>query len=377
MEDHGKSRVLTDDLFDGPLDHVIRNHPKLFVHPLRWTHKHAILLHVTCMDEPSLFPVSNKDGRIKHDEHRSSGQDADKSRIESDSQLPKTAKLQLEPQNGRVGTRDTGSAAKNPRLNGISSVLSKEIEQSTTVPSTLSPSQLVADLMTQTPMNGIHISDKKQRQENVKVEEWTPIEITYGDRATTIISNARIYTLGNKTPSGSRHLWRMIFLHRSELEQTPPSRRRWRPRLLLGSSTQTHSPSAQWKFNAGCMAGLFIALAQRGQAELEEKKSARRRSTDLRPRYQIGVSDVSCPEPCVHLYTAEVSDLLLAHFRTPARLPQNAPSRDKDKSSPLIKIHRVVISQVPRKSLRRRLRAAVTHYANGTVGGFFPDRSEQ
>lgn len=56
-QSHGQSqdeeahpRKLADSLYEGSLDHVIRNNPSLFLAPKYWTNRHSELLHVDCRE---------------------------------------------------------------------------------------------------------------------------------------------------------------------------------------------------------------------------------------------------------------------------------------------------------------------------------------
>lgn len=160
-----------------------------------------------------------------------------------------------------------------------------------------------------------------------------------------------------------------------------------------------------WPLTKGYLAGLFISLAQTRRSRIiaEKKKESRNLQwlitsitgaaeaaapdpapardsqssptpPGLEPRYQILLTDRDAPggsEDSVQLYTAQVSDFLLEHFRTPTQLPKNAPL---ERDSPhLMRINRSVIPLKPRRSFQRRLRAAIMHDANSTIGGFLSD----
>ncbi|KAI0805449.1 hypothetical protein GGR55DRAFT_655277 [Xylaria sp. FL0064] len=376
MDEPRKPRPLADDLYDGPLDHVIRNHPRLFVHPLRWSHHHARFLHVSCMEAHPLLPVSDQDNQIKKKKkkHRSSVKGTDKSKTKPDSNLPEMARLHLRPRNGRRRSQVPKLSAKGPIFEDMSDVVSKRIEQSITARRpTLMSAELVKGLTPQRPTYGVQPCDKKKHREIVQGNN-IPIEITYASRKLTIVSRAPMYTFGSDTPPELRQVWRLALINRSELEKRPTSKRGWKRQLLEYHRVRNSIPM---EFNAGRMAAVFIGMAQRRRSELKKSERLGRGAepTNLRPRYQILVWDEKGKRPCVHLYTAEVSDFLLEHFRTPARLPQTAWS--KDEYPHLVKIHRIVIPQRPRKSFQRRLRMAITQYANGTAGGFFPEPRQE
>ncbi|KAI1349684.1 hypothetical protein F5Y01DRAFT_288300 [Xylaria sp. FL0043] len=382
MDEPRKPQPLADDLYDGPLDHVIRNHPRLFVHPLRWSHHHARFLHVSCMDAPSLLSISNQDNQIKKKKHRSSVKGTDKSKTKPDSDLPEMARLHLRPRSGRRRSRVGKLSAKGPLFDHMSRVVSKKIEQSIIIAPrpTLMAAQLVEGLTPQRPTYGVFgVQTRDKKKDRVIVQgNNIPIEITYASRTLPIVPRAPMYTFGSDTPPEFRQVWRLALLNRSELEKKPTSKRRWRSQLLAYHPSINTKTSAPYEFNAGRMAALFIGMAQRRRSELKKSERlgrAAESAADVRPRYQILVWDDNRQSPCVHLYTAEVSDFLLDHFRTPARLPHTGWS--KDESSHLIKIHRIVIPQRPHKSFRRRLRTAITQYANGTAGGFFPTPSQE
>lgn len=50
QDDDENSKQLANSLYEGPLDHVIRNNPNLFVAPRYWTNRHSELLRVDCRE---------------------------------------------------------------------------------------------------------------------------------------------------------------------------------------------------------------------------------------------------------------------------------------------------------------------------------------
>ncbi|KAI1423867.1 hypothetical protein F5Y12DRAFT_502835 [Xylaria sp. FL1777] len=386
-QQQGRPCVPTDSLYDGPLDHIIRNHPELFVRPLYWTNRHARVLHVACKEEQVLFRLPKKQHRRPIQEHinEDSIQEPAKMRTESNMlhvtrfQSSRISNPDLEAHIGGPrahGTHDTSDALAFTAIAGLrAEETSEPINASMT---TLNHNQPLKHWDYKSGKN----SNRKHRRLKVK---RASIDLIYGGRKITIVPTSRTYTLVGDTRYTWRHAWRLICLDRSQLEIKRLSRRKRALLTGINRADMAKNDDSNWTFNAGRMASLFIAMAQQRQNKTEYEDKAQRAQhsaadkqepshvpSQLQPRYQIVLTDNRRNNPYIHLYTAHVSDFLLAHFRTPAHLPKIARADD---NSPLMKIHRVTIPSTPRKSFQRRLRTAITQYANGTAGGFFSDLS--
>ncbi|KAI0912184.1 hypothetical protein F4823DRAFT_229238 [Ustulina deusta] len=373
-----KSQVLTDSLYDGPLDHIIRNHPELFMNPLRWTNRHAGFLHVACKEEPS-FSLPHHHRPIKKRKRESSIRDTDEPRAESNMlgvphfQFPKITQSHLESNIGGLKARGADDTSNTSRLTTMDGLLDEKM--------VLDPNRDVS----QSFKNCKYESDNSNNNKNHRLTvKRIPIVITYADRRITIVSDSQTYTSSRDTPYALRHAWRLIYLDRSQLQKRHLSKQEGELQRGVECAATSKNHPGKWAFNAGRMAGLFIAMAQQRQNDIEHKEDEEQRAEQsqdsshvmqLQPRYQILLTDRNSGNPCIYLYTAQVSDFLLEHFRTPARLPPTSRSEPDD--SHLMKIHRVMIPAAPLKSARRRLRVAIIQYANGTAGGFFADPSPQ
>lgn len=222
------------------------------------------------------------------------------------------------------------------------------------------------------------------------------LSITYGSRMTPILLNSRCYSLRRGDDYDEREdMWRLYYLDRSQFGIRPwkkQLRRRKNVTQKLGKAETEDPPTSNPQDNGnesralrltqGSIAGLFISMAQARERELEFDRLLRGLGSPIRmppepqpqmqARYQLLFTDNDKDSTCIYLYTAQVSDLLLDHFNTPAHLPLTALLSH---SPHLMKIHRIAISYTPFKSFRRRLRIAIGEYANGTSHGYFGDSS--
>ncbi|KAI1755802.1 hypothetical protein F4782DRAFT_527158 [Xylaria castorea] len=420
-----RSRLLTDSLYDGPLNHIIRNHPKLFVRPRDWTKRHARFLHVVCKEERSWLLASTQHcQRTRQQDHESLVQHVEK---------PTSKSQELELEDTRYHTTSSSDtdtdvlrvppfqfpSLPHPHLNShvgrlrsesaFISYLSRQIALKSLLvwkrprPSKIWRTLLNPDHVASEPIKtcGYKSDDNiKYARHKLKVEH-SPLFIKYGKRKISIGLSPQTYTLAGDTSYTQRNAWRLIYLDRSQLGMGRPLSKRERRRLRMAarlgidmkngrdpsivvSSDDDEDERDGWPVNEGYMASLFIAMAQERQCEAEYKKEQKTQPSaadtqiashgsshstpQLHPRYQILLTNNDADSSCIHLYTAHVSDFLLEHFRNPARFPHIAPSEHE---SHLLKIHRTKIPFTPYKSFRRRLRMTIMEYANGTAGGFF------
>lgn len=239
-----------------------------------------------------------------------------------------------------------------------------------------------------------------------------PICLHYSNRKIAVVPFCSIYTLIGMGPQEQENVWCLAYLDRHMLGSgLSLSRRQRRLQEALRRKGLLTSPAIvdpkdgrddgdeAWPLTKGYLAGLFISLAQTRRSQIIEGKrkesigskspinpTTRPAETgtpdltpgsaqptpilppNIEPRYQILLTDRAAPTgpaDCVQLYTAQISDFLLEHFRTPAQRPaRNAPHQ-------FMRINRSVIPAKPSRSFQRRLRAAIMHDANTTVGGFF------
>ncbi|KAI0548482.1 hypothetical protein F4679DRAFT_319403 [Xylaria curta] len=412
-----KSRSLTDSLYDGPLNHIIRNHPKLFVRPRDWTKRHAEFLHVVCKEEESCFlPSTQHCQRTKQQEHEGLVQHVDKSTSES-------RELELEDTQHHaslLGGTDTDvlrvppfrfPSLPRPHLNShigrlrnesaFISHLSRQIAmKSLLVWKRPRPSKIWRTLLN--PDHVVPEPNVKDPRHRLQMK-CALLAIEYGTRMINMGLSPQTFTLAGDTSYSQRNAWRLIYLDRSQLKTGRPLSRRERTRLKIAErlGIDTGDPSTMvrpdddgderdvWPVNQGYMAGLFIAMAQDRQWEVEIQEMAQQSTVNtqeasdasshniqyppqIQPRYQILLTDNDEDSSYIHLYTAHVSDLLLERFRNPACFPHIAPAEHEPH---LLKIHHTKIPYAPHKTFRRRLRTTIMEYANGTAGGFFSNPS--
>ncbi|KAI0458470.1 hypothetical protein F5B21DRAFT_459812 [Xylaria acuta] len=422
-EHQEKSRLLSDSLYDGPLDHIIRNHPKLFVRPRYWTKRHVRFLHVVCKEERSwVWSTDQHCQRIKQQEHeglirhvgKSVSESQESDEMQQDATLPTNVDTDLlrvpsfrfpslpHPHlNSHIGRLRTENAfiSHTPRRIAMESLLVwKRPRPSNIWRTLLNPDHVPPEpIKTKSYKSDDNIKDLHHR---LKVES-IPLFIGYGKRRIGFGLSPQTYTVAGDAYT-QRNAWRLIYLDRSQLGNSrllsKRERRRQRMAVRLGidveigpdPSTVTSSDDNEderdgWPVNQGYMTSLFIAMAQQRQCEIEyEEEQKTQPSTadtqqeaphapshstpQVHPRYQILLTDNDEDSSCIHLYTAHVSDFLLEHFRTPSRSPLIAPSEHEPH---LLKIHHTMIPFAPYKSFRRRLRMTIMEYANGTAGGFF------
>ncbi|KAI0187969.1 hypothetical protein EV127DRAFT_482875 [Xylaria flabelliformis] len=415
-----KFRSLTDSLYDGPLNYIIRNHPKLFVKPREWTKRHAEFLHVVCKEEDPWFLLPTQHcQQTKQQEHECLIQHVDKSTFES---------RELESEDTRYHASTLGGADADVlrvppfrfpslprphlyshigRLRNESACVSHSSRQiamkSLLVwkrprPSKIWRTLLNPDHITPEPIKTCdYKSDNNTKDPRHRLSmRCVPLCIEYGTRLISMGFSPQTFTLAGDTSYSQKNVWRLIYLDRSQLKTGRLLSRRERKclsiRKRLGIDTgiwpdpRIVSPDDNgdeqddWPVNQGYMAGLFIAMAQGRQRQstvnTQEASHAPshsiHHSQQIQPRYQILLTDNREDSSCIHLYTAQVSDFLLEHFRNPARFPHVAPSGHEPY---LLKIHHTKIPFAPYKTFRHRLRTSIMEYANGTAGGFFSNPS--
>ncbi|TGJ83347.1 hypothetical protein E0Z10_g5422 [Xylaria hypoxylon] len=396
---HAKSQELTDSLYDGPLDHIIRNHPELFVRPQFWTRCQAKFLHVVYKEEQPKMIFSHQHLRLTHKygEHEDRVQDADMSTPKSNKgeymlrvplfEFPdvKSSYMHSHIDKPKTNTDSLMSLRMTVMERLMLERKRKRKRKSSKNVATLGIPDQIANQPVENRNHEIN-NNTKDIHHRLKVKN-IPLAIEYGRRRIIIVPNCRNYILTQDTPSAPQHAWRLIYLDQSQVKNRWSSKRKRRNQIMadkLGIQEDVSDTS----LSEGFIASLFIAMAQQRQYEIEEEKQRAQQSAanmqepsqarpnsvelQLQPRYQILLSDKDGPD--MHLYTAHVSDFLLEHFRTPARLPQVAQPKY---GSPLLKIHRTVIPFLPCKSFRRRLRRNIMYLANSTVDGFFPGVNPQ
>ncbi|KAI0542669.1 hypothetical protein GGR58DRAFT_496773 [Xylaria digitata] len=386
LEPQEKSQALTDSLYDGPLDHIIRNHPELFVYPWFWTRRHARFLHVDYKEEEPRIRSFSQHLHLtnKHDQHGDSAQGADISTPQSKDgknilrvpsfTLPYIATPYLNRYIKELSTHGN-EASRETRLPAMETLLVWKKQQRQRYLSTLMNSKMMGGKSRKSPNrdsnNGAYIRHRLKVKNN-------PLYIAYGKRERVIVPSSRTYTLVKDVSYASRHSWRLIYLDRSQFNHMQKRRRRMMAERLRNEiSVEAEDAAIEWSPNEGRMAGLFIAMAQQRRREIDLERQSYRSfgidplpSPQLQARYQILLTDNGADRVCMYLYTAHVSDFLLEHFRNPARLPQLSRP---EHGQPLLKIHRATIPFPPYTSFRHRLRTVIMDLANGAVGGFFPD----
>ncbi|KAI0487369.1 hypothetical protein F4859DRAFT_253274 [Xylaria cf. heliscus] len=418
QEQRSRSHSLTDSLYDGPLDHIIRNHPKLFVRPQYWTKRHASFLHVVCKEERSWSWSQHRQGAGQPG-HEGATQHVDISNSDpqepGEMQQPVSFSSETDTDVLRVPSFKCPSLP-HPHLNSHISALRTKSSDGYSITRRISmdtllvwkapkPSNIWRTLLNPDHVGSPYIKARRHKSDRhingtrgrLKVKS-IPLSIRYGKRRISIALNSPTYKLAGKTPYAQRNAWRLIYVDCSQLEGRPLSkrqRRRQRMAARLGLDVEIGpTPESKederdgWPINKGYMAGLFIAMAQERQYEIEYKQEQQSQTStadtqeasqeasqgpspsgpELQPRYQILLTDNDEDSSCIHLYTAHVSDFLLEHFRTPSRLPDMASSEHEPH---LVKIHHTNIPFAPYKSFRRRLRMTIMEYANGNADGFF------
>ncbi|TRX98439.1 hypothetical protein FHL15_000513 [Xylaria flabelliformis] len=419
-----KFRSLTDSLYDGPLNHIIRNHPKLFVRPRDWTKRHAEFLHVVCKEEdPWFLPSTQHCQQTKQQEHESLVQHTDKSTFEpreSESEdtryhasspggadtdilrvppfrFPSLPRPHLNSHIGRLRNESAFVSHSSRQIAMKSLLVWKRPRPSKIWRTLLNPDHATPEPIKTCDYKGDNNTKDPRHRLNMKC---VLLCIEYGTRLISMGLSPQTFTLAGDTSYSQKNAWRLIYLDRSQLKTGRSLSRRERKRLSIskrlgidtgiGPSTMV-SPNDNgderddWPVSQGYMASLFIAMAQDRHWEVKLQELARQSTVNtqeashasshgihhplqIQPRYQILLTDNHEDSSYIHLYTAQVSDFLLEHFRNPAHFPHVAPS---DHEPYLLKIHHTKIPFAPYKTFRRRLRMTIMEYANGTAGGFF------
>lgn len=231
----------------------------------------------------------------------------------------------------------------------------------------------------------------------------TMLSITYGKKATPIVNSSRYFVFADNGYNERGDAWRLFYLDRSQLKGCPWKGRARRHKKRSGIAGTKDATAADlrnnenerraWCSYQGPIAGLFISMAQARQRDIEDRRNARARAhrranprlplpgsptiepsktqPQLQPRYQLLLTDNEKDRSCIHLFTAQVSDLLLAHFATPAHLPPAPLSNNR--GSHLLKIHHTMIPFHSYTSFPFRLRTTIIEHANGSADGFFGD----
>ncbi|KAI1108852.1 hypothetical protein F5Y14DRAFT_458931 [Nemania sp. NC0429] len=378
-----------DSLHNRPLDHIVMSNPRLFVRPAYWTKQHASILCAAYKEDksmPLLFPPQCLDQEL---EAKASMQQPGFSRVTpsdllpaageilrlpqllSPFQLPKLPYPRMTSHTDQLRSNAAQADAYLSKTQAMDGLLLKQ-QQQQKIARILN---LVQDLLT----------GPSQDEFGELSSRSIPLSITYGKKAIPILVESRYYMFADDNHHHRNDAWRLFYLDRSQLNQGPWTKiKKTRHRKMIQKLgiAGTERATAGGGLSQWSAAALFISIAQARQRDVEETKKTTEKpghstttmpSSEPRPqpqpRYQIlftenGESDSSG----IHLYTAQVSEFLLEHFGTPARIPPTGPS---DKSSRLLKIHHTVIPFSPFRSFRRRLRIAIMHYANGTAGGFF------
>ncbi|KAI8951528.1 hypothetical protein F4801DRAFT_282261 [Xylaria longipes] len=407
-----RSRLLSDSLYDGPLNHIISNHPKLFVKPQDWTERHARFLHVVCKEERLIFWTvtqhsqstkqqkyeiliqrvdkstsgSQESEEMQQDTSLASDTDTDMLRVPS-FRFPSLPHPHLNSHIARLSSERAGVSNVSRRIAMESLLVWKRPRPSNIWRTLLNPDHVAPEPIKTCSYKGDN--GIKDVHHELKVE-FLPLAIKYGKRRISVGFKAPTYTLAGDTSYAQRNAWRLIYVDRAEWGIGRPlseaerrdKRMMMQLRAALGILESPNGKDARdgWPVNQGCMAGLFIAMAQQRQEEQqarlstantrEASRAPSHSTSQLQPRYQILLTTDAEISPYIQLYTAHVSDFLLEHFRTPAHRPQTALSEHEPH---LLKIHRCIIPFSPYKSFRCRLRMAIMEYANGTADGFFSD----
>ncbi|KAI1156228.1 hypothetical protein F4825DRAFT_446711 [Nemania diffusa] len=439
-DSHGKSepeslqekpRLLVASLYDGPLEQIILNNPKLFIRPPYWTKSHAKVLNVAFKEErPSLLTSSSSHSG---EEHENLVQQTEQSKLK----LKKAEEIQFSPSPGAGSAAATAAAdtdidlmrvpsfrlpnLPHEQINSYISILIGEGLEDDYDARLLAMDRLLVSKLPKlsddiwgTPSSPDYLTASKPVDNSSYISQGSnkahdrlkagrvSLTLRYATRGIdATFYNPRIYVLDGNTPHAQKNACRIVYLDRSllglrrrarwgRLNRERRSEKRGRATgieacpvaenergkfpMLVSPERTGYRGSRQSPLSRGYMASLFIAMAQQRQDEIiyEKKCKPGQSLSDLSQfymRYQILVADDEVSNAYIHLYTAQVSDYLLEAFRVPARRPNMAlPERD----SPLIWIHHAQISFTPFKSFRRRLRSAIMEYGNGTANGFFP-----
>ncbi|KAH8158964.1 hypothetical protein CIB48_g9287 [Xylaria polymorpha] len=400
----GRSGLLTDSLYDGPLNHIIRNHPKLFVRPKYWTKRHCWFLHVVCKDE--------RPQAIEQQDHEGSTQHVDKENSHASDEISQHASFTTNTDTDRLRVPSFQfPSLPHPHLNSHISVLRTERANAYSFsrmaamqgllvwrppePSNVWKTLLNPDYIYPQATKTLSYGDDADADDihHRLTAETTSLFIRYGGRRISMTLSCPTYTFAGNTSYAQRNAWRLIYIDCAQLRTDRGlSKRQKRHQMMIARlGLDMHmSPDVDgnegerdsWPLSQGYMTSIFIAMAQQREDEQqhqtqEHKANGRAPSQvpshsipQLQPRYQILLTDNDEDCSCIQLYTAHVSDFLLEHFRTPSRLPRVALSGHKP---PLLQIHRTTIPFSPYISFRCRLRKTIMEYANGTAGGFFSD----
>ncbi|KAJ8129890.1 hypothetical protein O1611_g3742 [Lasiodiplodia mahajangana] len=320
QERQEKEKFIVSCAYTLPLDRIVRNEQHLFVKPCYWTECHSHVLDVTCLQQEPIDRYQFPPGPIVG------------WRIQL-FKLPHLYGLEEASEIKRLRTKSTSGAydlrlatmerliSWKPRLPGSSSSRNRNSEEE-------------------------HIDS----QHKLAVYH-VPLIMNYGKREFQIIQNVRLYHYIDTLPHTQDNAWCLIHIDRSQIEVPP--------KTPLG------------RINRGILTSFFLAMAQKRLYSLSAREgpNSQQRAVLETPapvrqdkvRYQILLTDNDASDDFVHLYTAEISDFLLEHFRKPAHLPKIDPPK---RISRLMRIHHAPIPFEPTKGFRDRLQGAIVMNAN-------------
>ncbi|KAI0447203.1 hypothetical protein F4803DRAFT_500056 [Xylaria telfairii] len=429
------SGLLTDSLYDGPLDHIIRNHPKLFAKPQNWTEDHCQFLHVACKDEPPVLCSSTQHHRpTERQDHEGPTRHVDKANSNSQvfDRISRHAFFITDTDADRLRVPPFQfPSLPRPHLNAHITMLRTEISNgyppsreaalqnllvwTPPVPSKiwkilLNPDYIDRQVSKPPNYGGGSDADNVHHRlmaENIRLcipkygrgydadnvhhklrAEGIRLYIKYGGRSRNMILSCPLYQFETGPFCTPRDDWRLIYIDCAQLKRNRGlSKKRKRHQMMrarLGLPVDT-SPRVEtnegeqdgWPLSQGYMASIFIAMAQKREEDLMF-----RHFLVLPSRVPTPSSPQLQPRYQV-LLTDNNSDCSCIHLYTASvsdfllehfRTPSRLPRVRH--APPLLKIHHTTIAFFPFISFRGRLRMAIMEYANGTAGGFFSDSND-
>ncbi|KAI1187805.1 hypothetical protein F5B17DRAFT_301432 [Nemania serpens] len=403
-----------DSIYDRPLDQILMSYRKLKVKPCYWTQQHATILHVAYKEQLWRYFFGTPEP-----ETGGSMPQADKSAVEGD-ELGDT--WRRTPNIAPIGRENAASSRVPPfrlptlPLWYVPVIVHQLITKSKSASyaqrkaaldhlllghgGEITPSRKICALpLPTTQPSDMNLITRTKDESCQLASRTVSLSIDYGRTTTTILPESRYYVLTGDGYDELKSEWCLFYLDRSQLVKMPWKNTKRKSNSVVArkpgvvartedaSATGPHSnrnKSCALNLTQGTLAGIFISIAQARQREVKgNERTAKapdspttnrplesQSQSQLQPRYQVLLTDINSEARyCdVHLYTAEVSDFLLEHLGTPARMPTTAPS---SRDSPLLKIHHAMIHHAPFESFQRRLRFAITECANGTAERLF------
>lgn len=366
-------------IFNSSLDSILRNDPSLSARPREWSQKHADLFKVAYKNERPLSLSHKQELSLKVYEKWISDKDlsltgtgfrdlADSRVADINAGTPCVPNFVL-PNKEKDSIYRNIEILCNPdvrpmneRTRALHHLLCHHPKTSDYSGSSFHPTRSNTEGVSSIPENNGRNEGDNTQNRRLTCQKCV-IHIKYGKASFEVMRDCRVFTLGGNRKGAKKHSWCLLYFDRSDFIRKSESRRHrkaWSNRAISRRPSnylldEDHARHDTWPLSQGQMAGVFLSMAT---------------SAGNLSRYQVLLTDVENDQEYMHLFTAQVSPFLVAHFRKPARPPRpKLPLCGNDGS--LIKIHHTVIPFHEKDSFRGRLRMTISTFANGTAGGFF------